>query len=309
MLFIDNPFNDIYFNLAAEEYLLKNFTEDIFMIWQSEPCVVVGKHQNLKVEVNLDFAHENQIKIARRFSGGGTVYQDMGNINLTFIEESEHPDFNKFADKMVSVLASIGVESVADERRALFIDGNKISGSAQFLHKNKVLYHATLLYSTDLIMLEKAVFLLKELSVIKAENIAKPDLAIVEDIIPIKPNQTNIEVEQTAKPEPVITETGQAFKPNLSEFEFTEIISETKPWRYVKSVKSPVTNISDHFDKTLSVSEFRELLLKAFLALSSAGKRPLVYQFSDKDILKINQLRDEKYSKEYWISKGMLSLF
>lgn len=273
MLFIDNPNNDIYFNLAAEEYLLKNFTEDIFMIWQSEPCVVVGKHQNLKVEVNLDYTKDTFIKVARRFSGGGTVYQDMGNINLTFIEESEHPDFNKFALKMVSVLASIGVNVVADERRALFIGGNKISGSAQFLHKNKVLYHATLLYSTDLKVLEKVVFLKKDLSIIEE---SEPEFSII-----------------VAK---------QTIKPNLSDINAAEILSETKPWRFVKSVKSPVTNISDHFDKTLHVSEFRELLLNAFLAQSSAGKKPLVYQFSDKDLLKIKQLRDEKYSNDSWIA-------
>lgn len=280
MLFIDSPFNDIYFNLAAEEYLLKNFKEDVFMIWQSEPCVVVGKHQNLEVEVDLDFAKENQIKVARRFSGGGTVYQDLGNINLTFIEENEHPDFNKFADLMVYVLESIGIKSVVDERRALFIGGNKISGSAQFLHKNKVLYHATLLYSTDLKVLEKAIFL--------------PH---------IKPELTIIDVETITKPELIIIETEQTINPNLSDIESSEIISETKPRHFVKSVKSPVTNISDHFDKNLSVKEFRKLLFNVFLILDSF-RNPInqFYQFSDKDIFEIKQLRNEKYSKEDWIT-------
>ena len=47
MLYINNPYTDAWFNLAAEEYLLKNFSDDIFMLWQNEPSVIIGKHQNV----------------------------------------------------------------------------------------------------------------------------------------------------------------------------------------------------------------------------------------------------------------------
>ena len=75
MLCIHNTQTDPYFNLAAEEYLLKNFKENIFMLWQNEPSIVIGKHQDVWAEVNLKFVQDQQIKIARRFSGGGAVYQ------------------------------------------------------------------------------------------------------------------------------------------------------------------------------------------------------------------------------------------
>ena len=77
-----NPF----FCLAAEEYLLKNFNEDIFMLWQSEDTVVVGKHQNALAEINYPFVRKNNITVARRISGGGTVFHDSGNVNFSFIK-------------------------------------------------------------------------------------------------------------------------------------------------------------------------------------------------------------------------------
>ena len=77
--------NDPYFNLAVEEYLLRNSNEDIFMLWQNEPVVVIGKNQNAYAEVDLEYAKENNIKISRRITGGGAVYHDFGNVNYTFI--------------------------------------------------------------------------------------------------------------------------------------------------------------------------------------------------------------------------------
>ena len=86
MFCIDNRCTDIYFNLAAEEYLLKQKRGNFFMLWQSEPSVVIGKHQSVAAEADERFLDEKGITLARRFSGGGAVYHDRGNINLSFIE-------------------------------------------------------------------------------------------------------------------------------------------------------------------------------------------------------------------------------
>jgi lipoate-protein ligase A len=74
MLFIQNDNTNPYFNLALEEYLLKEFDEDCFMLWQNEPCVVVGRNQNPLAEINREFIEKNNIKVAKRLSGGGAVY-------------------------------------------------------------------------------------------------------------------------------------------------------------------------------------------------------------------------------------------
>ena len=60
MLYINNPYTDAWFNLAAEEYLLKNFSDDIFMLWQNEPSVIIGKHQNAWDEINRHFYTKQQ---------------------------------------------------------------------------------------------------------------------------------------------------------------------------------------------------------------------------------------------------------
>ena len=154
---IYSPFSDIYFHLAAEEYLLKQGSEDIFMLWQDTPSVVIGKHQRLRSEVDQEWAEREQVHIARRFSGGGTVYHDLGNVNLTFIETTPRlPEFVTYLQRTLDFLNSMGLMATGGERLGIYLNGLKISGSAQCLYKDRVLYHCTLLYDTDLTALHQA---------------------------------------------------------------------------------------------------------------------------------------------------------
>ena len=157
MLCIHNTQTDPYFNLAAEEYLLKNFKENIFMLWQDTPSVVIGKHQRLRSEVDKKWAEQEQVHIARRFSGGGAVYHDLGNVNLTFIETTPRlPEFVTYLQRTLDFLNSMGLMATGGERLGIYLNGLKISGSAQCLYKDRVLYHCTLLYDTDLTALHQA---------------------------------------------------------------------------------------------------------------------------------------------------------
>jgi lipoate-protein ligase A len=143
-----------------EEYLLKNRNDDIFMLWQNEPTVVVGKHQNSLSEINLNFVDQNNIYVARRLSGGGTVYHDLGNLNFTFIInglEGKMVDFGKYTSDMVGILNDMGIPAISNKRHDLTIDGKKISGNAEHIVKNRVLHHGTLLFNSNLDMLEKAI--------------------------------------------------------------------------------------------------------------------------------------------------------
>ena len=153
---IYSPFTDIYFHLAAEEYLLKQGNEDIFMLWQDTPSVVIGKHQRLRSEVDQEWAEREQVHIARRFSGGA-VYHDLGNVNLTFIETTPRlPEFVTYLQRTLDFLNSMGLMATGGERLGIYLNGLKISGSAQCLYKDRVLYHCTLLYDTDLTALHQA---------------------------------------------------------------------------------------------------------------------------------------------------------
>lgn len=151
-----NPF----FNLAAEEFVFKNFSGNTFMLWINEPAVIIGKHQNAFAEINHSFIKANDIKVVRRISGGGTVYHDAGNLNFSFISNADKPqsiDFSRFTLPVISVLTRLGIKAEIGLKNSIFIDNHKISGNAEHLYKNTILHHGTLLFSSNLTVLEKAI--------------------------------------------------------------------------------------------------------------------------------------------------------
>jgi lipoate-protein ligase A len=151
---------DPYFNLAAEEYFFKEFNEDIFMLWRSEPAVIVGKHQNALAEINYNYVKNNDIKIARRLSGGGTVYHDLGNINFTFIvngKEDQLVNFKRFIKPVLQVLHDLSVNAELKGRNNIMINNRKISGNAEHIFRERVLHHGTLLFNTRLDILNESI--------------------------------------------------------------------------------------------------------------------------------------------------------
>ena len=153
MLCINDHHTDPYFNLAAEEYVLKNFTDNCFMLWRNAPSVIVGRHQNSLAEINVDYVKQNQIKVVRRLSGGGAVFHDLGNLNFTFIEnaKTDQPiNFQKYTQPIIAVLQLLDVDARFEGRNDLVIDGRKFSGNAEHVYRNRVLHHGTLLFASEL---------------------------------------------------------------------------------------------------------------------------------------------------------------
>jgi lipoate-protein ligase A len=236
MLFIDSHITNPYFNLAMEEYLLKSFNKDIFILWRNEPAIIVGKNQNTISEVNVEYVKENSIPVVRRLTGGGAVFHDLGNINFTFISANDNKSFNnfrKFTQPIIDVLRSLEVEAEFSGRNDLVIQGRKFSGNAQCNYKDKVMHHGTLLFSSAI----------KDLSA--------------------------------------------ALKVKPSKFE----------GKAVKSVASRVTNISEHLKSTLSIIQFKEMVMDHVAKEKESG---VVYKFSEEDIKNINKLVEEKYSTWQW---------
>ena len=152
MKYIRLQTTDPYRNLAVEEYLFKNSEEDIFMLWQNRPSVIIGKNQNAYAEVELAYAEKRGIDICRRITGGGAVYHDEGNLNYTFITNTggEHTlDYAYFARPIISALASFGITATLSGRNDLECGGKKISGNAQAVSGGRILHHGTLLFSVD----------------------------------------------------------------------------------------------------------------------------------------------------------------
>lgn len=159
MRIIINGCTNPYFNLAVEEYLFHQATEDIFMLWQDEPCIVIGKNQNTLQEINYEYVTAHQIPVVRRLSGGGAVFHDLGNLNFTFIQSGASHlfnDFQAFTKPILEVLQSLGVNAEFSGRNDLLIDGRKFSGNAQYRHKDRILHHGTLLFSSAIQDLSQA---------------------------------------------------------------------------------------------------------------------------------------------------------
>ena len=159
MLCIYSNDNNPYFNLATEEYFLKNRDDDIFMIWRCFPTVVVGKHQNTLAEINYRFAVKNNIRIARRLTGGGTVYHDMENVNFSFIRKGEpgrFVNFSSFISPVIDFLKELNIEAYQGLKNDIMVNGKKISGNAEHVFKNRVLHHGTLLFNTNLSNLQES---------------------------------------------------------------------------------------------------------------------------------------------------------
>ncbi len=152
MLIINSNTYNPFFNIASEEYLFKKFNQNIFMVYQNSPSVIIGKNQNTFAEINYQYIKKNNINVIRRLSGGGTVYHDSGNLNFTFItngEKGKLVDFKKYIIPIQEIIKELGVDVKLGNRNNLYIEGKKISGNAEHIFKNRVLHHGTLLFNAN----------------------------------------------------------------------------------------------------------------------------------------------------------------
>jgi len=197
MLYINNKSNDPYFNMALDEYVVKhlNPSNDYFYFYQNRPSVIIGRNQNAIEEVNLEYVKNNDIIVVRRMSGGGAVYHDMGNINFSFVVDYRKEDFNsieRFAKAIVKALGKLGINAEFSGRNDITIDGKKFSGNAQYVTKNRILHHGTLLFDSDLSVLSKALNVKPEKIKSKGIKSVKSRVTNIKDYLPDK----NVTVSQ-----------------------------------------------------------------------------------------------------------------
>ena len=173
------------FNLATEEYLLKNLSCGIRFFYINASSVIIGKHQNAFSEVNHSFIDKNKIQLFRRLSGGGTVYHDNGNINFCFInnrEEADLSDYKKSLQTVSDTLNDWNIPSKIGKRNELLLNSKKISGSACHVHKNRIMTHGTLLYDSNLDVLIDSLSSNPILFNDKAVKSVKSDVANIKNI-------------------------------------------------------------------------------------------------------------------------------
>ena len=156
--FITHENRDPYFNIASEEYLLKQTDGYYFYLWINDPAVIVGVNQNAFEEVNLSYVENNGVKVVRRLTGGGAVYHDKGNLCYTVIAPYDKNENNyiKFTAPVIEYLNSLGVKAQFSGRNDITVDGKKISGNAQTVHGKRIMHHGTILFNADPTALSKS---------------------------------------------------------------------------------------------------------------------------------------------------------
>jgi lipoate-protein ligase A len=154
MLYLTNQSTDPHWNMAFDEFILEQFPldEPVFYLWQNRPSVIIGFNQNAYAEVNLDYLSQKGIVLARRVTGGGAVYHDLGNLNYTIAGRSrdldrDYPDYLNF---IVNALRRLGVAAEITGRNDILVDGRKCSGYARRVSHGQEIIHGTLMYDVDL---------------------------------------------------------------------------------------------------------------------------------------------------------------
>lgn len=236
MISIFSTSQEAPFNIATEEYLLRHCPHEAFLLYINQPSIIVGMHQNSIAEINQEYVLQHNIPVVRRLTGGGTVFHDLGNLNFSFIMDSQGDspwNFQRYTAPILEVLHDLGVKAELHGRNDLVIEGLKFSGNAKLVEGGRILQHGTILYSSRLV-----------------------DLSAALKVNPLK------------------------FKDKA-----------------VKSVRSRVTNVTEHLSQALTLERFVELVRNK---VHSLYPEITEHSFSAEELDIITQLCETKYKSWDW---------
>jgi lipoate-protein ligase A len=141
-----------WFNLATEDFIFRDMdpSVDVLFLWRNQPNIVIGKHQNPWAECDLEAMEREGVLLTRRQSGGGAVYQDLGNSCFTFMAGKQQYSVEQNFALIVDALARLGITAEHTGRNDVVVEGRKVSGSAFKLAPDRAFHHGTMLISADL---------------------------------------------------------------------------------------------------------------------------------------------------------------
>ena len=145
---VTNP----WFNLATEDWIFNTLNSDshTLFLWRNSETVVIGRSQNPWVECKINKMEADDVFLARRQSGGGAVFHDLGNTNFTFL--SPKADYDQAANFtiIINALKKLGIDADLSGRNDMQVDDKKISGSAFKHAADRSFHHGTLLVNANM---------------------------------------------------------------------------------------------------------------------------------------------------------------
>ena len=239
---------DPYLNLATEKILFDTVSDNccILYLWQNKNTVVIGRNQNPWLECRCKLLESEGGKLARRLSGGGAVYHDIGNLNFTFICSTENYNLQNNLSAIKSACNLAGINAEFSGRNDILANGKKFSGNAFYNSNGKSYHHGTLLISADMEKLQR--YLTPPKAKLEAKGIKSTKSRVV-NLSDLSPSLTcekmaehmSSSFEETYK----IKSISDIY---IDKKKLHELSQEYGSWEYLYGTPMPFTlSIEDHF--------------------------------------------------------------
>ncbi len=241
---------DPYRNLAIEKHLMDTLPDEtaILYLWQNEHTIVVGRNQDPQYECRVSDFLSSGGRIAKRLSGGGAVYHDLGNLNFTFVMPKTAFDVQRQLSVIRYALSSFQLNACHSGRNDLLVDGRKFSGNAFYKSGHSAYHHGTLLVNSNMEVMSQ--YLTANRSKLQAHGVKSVASRVV-NLQSLAPELTVPALEQELynafsavyRSEPVVLDERMLDQPTLSML--TAQFSENQ-WIFPKSL--PYTfDVSERF--------------------------------------------------------------
>lgn len=240
---------DPYENLALEKTLLDRVPEGgmILYLWQNEKTVVIGKNQNAWAECNCRLLEEEGGRLARRLSGGGAVFHDLGNLNFTFLCREEDYDLARQQTVLLHACRLAGIRAELSGRNDLLAEGRKCSGNAFYHAGGKAYHHGTLLLSANMELMQR--YLTPQKAKLEAKGVKSVRSRVV-NLSELAPGLTSekMRIFLMEAAEQVYDLKGAQF-PQIPQRELATLTTQYRNWDYLYGTSLPLSMVcEDRFD-------------------------------------------------------------
>ena len=245
---------DVYENIALEFSMFKEaerkfkeqkITNSILFLWTNDKTIVLGRNQNAYRECNIDYCNKNKIKISRRFTGGGAVYHDKGNLNYTFISSPDIYNIKNNYKIIQKALLNSGIESELSGRNDLTAQGRKFSGNAFYNSKYASMHHGTLLINSKSYDISKA--LTPDINKLKTKGVDSVRSRI------INLSEINKDINAKIISNEIISAFENEYK--TAEIEYLPSFSHEDFEEYIKLIKSSEWIFNEKFESNIEIEE------------------------------------------------------